>query len=95
VAGAWSQGRAPRARIPRQLSLLKLLRLLRCRAARATERERGSTELSRANVRALLTYEEAVDFIDKNADLIELIKESKKGTPLHETFESGEKDKEA
>ena len=41
--------------------------------------------------RTILAYEEAVDFIDKNADLIELIKESKKGIPLHETFESGEK----
>ena len=95
MAGEWSQGRTPRVGIPHQLSLLKLLRLLRRRASGATERERGSTELSRANVCALLAYEEATNFIDKNKDLIELIKESKKGTPLHEAFESGEKDKEA
>ena len=41
--------------------------------------------------RAILAYEEATNFIDKNEDLIGLIAESKKRTQLYESFESGEK----
>jgi len=45
--------------------------------------------------RTILAYAETADMLDKKEDLIGLISESKKGAPLYEDFESGEKGKEA